>query len=65
MGGAAEEPSGLAGEDLMPRKYEKIRDKMIRRGKGSRAAKRDAARVYNAGRRPGQKPVTGKCRGGG
>ena len=44
----------------MPRKYEAIRDKLIKQGKSSKAAKKSAARIYNAQRKKGQKPVTRK-----
>ena len=44
----------------MPRKYEAIRDKMIKQGKSPKAAKTSAARIYNAQRKKGQKPVTRK-----
>ncbi len=44
----------------MPRKYEAIRDKLISQGKSSKAAKTSAARIFNAQRKPGQAPVTGK-----
>ena len=44
----------------MPAKYKRIRDKMIRSGKSTKAAKRSAARIYNSQRKPGQKPVTRK-----
>lgn len=41
----------------MPKKYEKIRDSLKRRGKSDREAKRIAAATYNKQRKPGQKPV--------
>ena len=50
----------------MPRKYEAIRDKLktpkSKGGKGlsDLVAKQRAARIYNATRKPGQKPVTRK-----
>ena len=44
----------------MPKQYEAIRDKLISEGKSPKAAKTSAARIYNAQRKPGQKPVTGK-----
>lgn len=44
----------------MPKKYERIRDSLKREGKSDRAAKRSAARIYNAQRKPGQRPVGGK-----
>jgi hypothetical protein len=42
----------------MPKKYEAIRDKMIKQGKSTKAAKTSAAKIFNATRKPGQKPVT-------
>lgn len=42
----------------MPEKYEKIRDAAIRKGASKPAAQKKAARIYNAQRKPGQKPVT-------
>lgn len=47
----------------MPKKYEAIRDKLIKKGKSSKAAKKSAARTYNAARKPGQAPVTRKSHG--
>ncbi len=44
----------------MPAKYEAIRDKLERKGASSKAAKKSAARIYNATRKKGQKPVTRK-----
>lgn len=44
----------------MPKKYEAIRDKLKKKGTPAKAAKKSAARIYNATRKPGQKPVTGK-----
>lgn len=44
----------------MPRKYEAIRDKFIEQGMRPKEAKTRAARIYNAQREPGQRPVTGK-----
>ncbi len=44
----------------MPKKYEAIRDKMISEGKSAKAAKTSAAKIYNAERKPGQRPVTGR-----
>jgi len=43
----------------MPRKYEAMRDKFKKR-MGAKAAKKKAARIYNAGRKKGVKPVTRK-----
>jgi hypothetical protein len=42
----------------MPKKYEAIRDKMKAAGKSDKAAKKSAARIYNAQRKKGQRPVT-------
>lgn len=44
----------------MPKKYEAIRDQFKREGMSDKAAKTHAARIFNATRKPGQKPVTGK-----
>jgi len=44
----------------MPKKYEAIRDKCIKEGGSTKACKTKAAKIYNATRKPGQKPVTGK-----
>lgn len=44
----------------MPKAYEKMRDHFIRAGKSVKRAKELAARIYNARRKPGQKPVTRK-----
>jgi len=44
----------------MPKRYEKIRAALKKRGKSWKAAKRVAAATYNKTRRPGQKPVTRK-----
>lgn len=43
----------------MPKKYEKIKAALKRRGKSDKEAKRIAAATYNKHRKPGQKPVTG------
>ncbi len=45
----------------MPLKYEHMRDKFIAEGLSQAAAKTKAARIYNAKRKAGQKPVTGKA----
>jgi hypothetical protein len=42
----------------VPKKYEKIRDKLKKKGLGDKAAKRQAARIYNSQRKKGQKPVS-------
>ena len=44
----------------MPLQYEKIRDSYERRGKSVKEAKKLAAMTYNAHRKPGVPPVTGK-----
>ena len=44
----------------MPKAYEKMRDKFERSGMSAKAAKGKAARIFNARRKPGQKPVTRK-----
>lgn len=44
----------------MPKKYEAIRDKLVSQGKPLKAAKTSAAKIFNATRKKGQKPVTGK-----
>jgi len=47
----------------MPKKYEAIRDKLIAEGRSPASAKTSAAKIFNATRKPGQKPVTGKHKG--
>lgn len=42
----------------MPRRYEAIRDKLAAEGKPD--PKGAAARIFNATRKKGEKPVTGK-----
>jgi hypothetical protein len=42
----------------MPKKYEAIRDRMKAKGTPDKAAKKSAARIYNAQRKKGQRPVT-------
>jgi len=48
----------------MPKKYEAIRDKLAKGAKvdspAYNRAQSRAAAIYNATRKPGQKPVTGK-----
>ena len=44
----------------MPKRYEAMRDSLIRKGMSREAAQGKAARIYNAGRKQGEKPVTGK-----
>ena len=45
----------------MPRTYERMRDEFKKQGLSDKAAKRKAARLYNARRKVGQKPVTRKA----
>jgi hypothetical protein len=47
----------------MPKKYEQIRNALLKAGKPLAAAKGEAAAIYNKNRKPGQKPVTGKKKG--
>jgi hypothetical protein len=42
----------------MPEKYEEMRDEFKSEGMNAPAAMTKAARIFNAHRRPGQKPVT-------
>lgn len=42
----------------MPKKYEAIRDAAIKKGASPAAAKTKAAKIYNAQRKPNQRPVT-------
>lgn len=44
----------------MPKKYEAIRDKLKKKGVSSKAAKTSAAKIFNATRKRGTKPVTRK-----
>jgi len=44
----------------MPRKYEAIRDKCVKKGGKAKACKTKAARIYNATRKKGERPVTRK-----
>lgn len=44
----------------MPKAYEAMRDKFKKTGLTSKAAKKKAARIYNANRKKGQAPVTRK-----
>ena len=46
----------------MPKKYEKIRDRIIKQGRAERTAKRIAAATYNKQRKSGQRPVTRKSK---
>jgi hypothetical protein len=45
---------------MMPAKYEAMRDKFKQQGLKDKAAKKKAARIYNAQRKKGQAPVTRK-----
>jgi hypothetical protein len=42
----------------MPAAYEKMRDSFLSKGLSSGAAKGKAARIFNANRKPGVRPVT-------
>lgn len=44
----------------MPKRYEKMRDAFKRKGMSAKAAKTKAAKIFNATRKKGAKPVTGK-----
>jgi hypothetical protein len=44
----------------MPPRYEAMRDKFEKQGLKPKAAKKKAARIYNATRKKGQAPVTRK-----
>jgi len=46
----------------MPKKYEAIRDKLISKGTPASSAKTSAAKIFNAQRKPNQKPVTWKSK---
>jgi len=45
----------------MPAKYEAIRDKFIKNGLSASSSKTKAAKIYNATRKSGEKPVTRKA----
>ena len=47
----------------MPKIYESLRDQFYADGMSKKAAKTKAAKIYNARRKPGQRPVTGKHKG--
>jgi hypothetical protein len=47
-------------EQLMPKKYEAIRDKFLKEGLTTKLAKQRAAKIFNATRKPGTRPVTRK-----
>jgi hypothetical protein len=42
----------------MPEKYRRIKEEYRAKGLSKKAAEKVAARIYNAQRKPGQKPVT-------
>jgi hypothetical protein len=44
----------------MPPRYEAMRNKFEQKGMKPKAAKKKAARIYNATRKKGQRPVTRK-----
>lgn len=44
----------------MPAKYEAIKRECKKKGGSDKACKTKAAKIYNATRKPGQKPVTRK-----
>ena len=44
----------------MPKRYTKMRDSFRKEGLSSKAAKTKAAKIFNATRKPGTKPVTRK-----
>lgn len=44
----------------MPKMYEAIRDKFEAKGVPAKQAKTSAAKIFNAKRKPGTPPVTGK-----
>jgi hypothetical protein len=47
----------------MPARYEAIRDSFVKKGKPLAAAKTSAAKIFNATRKRGEAPVTGKAEG--
>jgi hypothetical protein len=44
----------------MPAKYEAIKAKFLKEGKSEKEAKTRAAKIFNATRKKGEKPVTRK-----
>lgn len=42
----------------MPAKYDAIKQELLAKGVSLKSAERSAARIYNAGRSEGQRPVT-------
>ena len=44
----------------MPKRYEEIRDSLVKEGVPLKIAKGQAARIYNASRQQGEEPVTGR-----
>lgn len=49
----------------MPKRYEAIRDSLVKKGTSYDTAQAKAARIFNATRKPGQAPVTGTHKGKG
>ena len=47
----------------MPERYLKIKAAQKKKGKSDKAAKTSAARIFNATRKPNERPVTGKHKG--
>jgi hypothetical protein len=45
----------------MPQRYEAIRDSLKAKWMSTKEAKTHAAKIYNATRKPGEEPVTGKA----
>lgn len=45
----------------MPKKYEAMRNRFEKKGMPAKAAKTKAAKIFNATRKPGSKPVTRKA----
>jgi hypothetical protein len=43
----------------MPARYEAIKRSLKKKGKSDKAAKTSAAKIFNATRKKGEKPVTG------
>ncbi len=45
----------------MPARYEAIRDSLVAKGKSLKQAKTSAAKIFNATRKKGEAPVTGRA----
>ena len=43
----------------MPKRYEAIRDSLVKQGKPLKEAKTEAAKIFNATRKKGEEPVSG------